>query len=121
MDENEHITYIVNENLENDELKNFDVDGLLSEFDSMSCPYQEDIVFAQLNDYDLNYTLKQLTTICDYYEINTKKMKKNQVINMLVSFENNPENTIVVIKRRQMWHFVESLKQDKFMKKFVIW
>ncbi len=75
--------------------------------------------------YDINYTLKQLILICDFYgiskEIKTNKLKKNMIIEFIVDFEENSENFEIVNKRKQYWHFMEELKKDKFMKKYIIW
>ena len=96
-----------------------DIQKLLSEFDNMDIPYQQDEIIAQISDYELNYTLKQLTLICEYYEIKVNKMKKMQIIETLVSFENNLENIEIVMRRQQMWHYITTLKEDKFMKKYI--
>jgi hypothetical protein len=36
-------------------------------------------------------------------------------------FENNPENGAQVYRRKQLWYYINELKNDKFMKKFVLW
>jgi hypothetical protein len=76
-------------------------------------------------DYDMNYNLKQLIRICDYYgiskDIKINKLKKNEIINFLLDFEENDANTVIVYKRKQLWYFLSELKNDKFMKKYVIW
>jgi hypothetical protein len=48
------------------------------------------------------------------------KANKDEIINNIVLFENNSENYSIVIKRKLMWHYIEELKSDKFMKKFVL-
>ena len=80
---------------------------------------------AKLIDYNLNYNIKQLLLICEYYgllkEIKTNKMKKLEIIYFLLDFEENIDNAIIVYKRKQLWYFMSELKNDKFMKKFVLW
>jgi len=80
---------------------------------------------VKLIDYNLNYTNKQLLLICEYYgllkEIKNNKMKKLEIIYFLLDFEENIENFSIVYKRKQLWHFMNELKNDKFMKKFVLW
>ena len=39
----------------------------------------------------------------------------------LVDYELDPVNAVNVEKRRNMWFFINELKNDKFMKKFVLW
>jgi hypothetical protein len=86
----------------------------------------DDNVLASIAlDYEMNYTAKQLLLICDFYNI-SKQMKinkytKTDIINSLVLFENNPNNFEIVLKRKQFWFYINELKRDKFMKKYVLW
>uniref|UniRef100_A0A6C0F393 Uncharacterized protein n=1 Tax=viral metagenome TaxID=1070528 RepID=A0A6C0F393_9ZZZZ len=86
---------------------------------------EDDFLFAEIQNYTENYTVKQLMQICDYYgiakDIKTFKCKKPELINYLLVFENDEINFELVMKRKQMWHCIEELKNDKYMKKFVIW
>ena len=75
----------------------------------------------------INYsylTLKQLNMICDYYGIasyiRTAKCKKEDIVNMLVQYENTEQNYDIVVKRKRMWKYLEELKNDAYMKKFII-
>ena len=85
----------------------------------------DDVMYSYITDYDENYTIKQLLQICEYYgftkEIRSSKCKKLDIIVAIVMFENNFENEELVLKRRQFWYYITELKNDKFMKKFVIW
>lgn len=88
--------------------------------------YNSDSEFMiKLIDYNLNYNIKQLSLICEYYgllkEIKINKMKKLEIIYFLLDFEENNENNSVVYKRKQLWYFINELKNDKFMKKYVLW
>ena len=69
-------------------------------------------------------TLKQLNLICDYYGITSylriTKCNKGDIVNMLVLYENAYENYEIVVKRKRMWKYLAELKNDKFMKKFII-
>ena len=80
---------------------------------------------AKAIEYDLNYNVKQLLLICEYYcllkEVKTNKLKKPEIIILLLDFEENVENAIIVYKRKQLWYFMSELKNDKFMKKFLLW
>jgi hypothetical protein len=46
---------------------------------------------------------------------------KNEIINFLVVFESDPNNFEIVIKRQNIWFYMNEIKSDKFMKKYVIW
>jgi hypothetical protein len=80
--------------------------------------------YAEHVNYKINYTVKQLLVICDYYNISKNikliKANKDDIITNLISFENNSDNYNIVNKRKQLWYYMEELKNDKFMKKFII-
>jgi hypothetical protein len=84
-----------------------------------------DDIFTQMKLYDLNYNIKQLLIICEYYnllkDIRANKSKKQDIIEQIIFFENNPENIEIVNKRKQFWCYMDELKNDRIMKRFVIW
>ena len=92
------------------EVDNKSVNGLL-EIDSM---------MALEIDYSTNYTVKSLSQILDYYELNYRKLKKDEIIQMLVLFENDPLNCELVERRRGLWDNIAELKEDKYFKKFIL-
>ena len=76
-------------------------------------------------EYKTNYTVKELLLMCEYYGI-AKELKKNKsnkdvIIFELITFENNPLNNEIVLKRNGMWYYMSQLKNDNFMKKYIIW
>ena len=79
--------------------------------------------YAQLVNYDLNFTTKQLIQICDYYGVKTSKRlsKKSEILNLLVTFETTLTNHDIVLRRKQLWYYLNELKSDKYMKKFILW
>jgi len=85
---------------------------------------ESDIMTKSL-DYHMNYNVKQLMLICDYYgllrEVKNNKFKKQEIIALIVDFEENIENALVVYKRKQLWYFINELKNDKFTKKYILW
>lgn len=85
---------------------------------------QSNAAYAQIVNYDLNYTTKQLSQICDYYGIKTtskRVSKKSEILDLLVTFETTQNNYDLVARRKQLWYYIGELKNDKYMKKFVIW
>jgi hypothetical protein len=92
----------------NDEIVNYDAD---------------DYTMALINNYNENYNVKDLIKICDYYGItkNMQKPKKIDIIYLILFFENAGENIQIVLKRKQLWHYINELKSDKMMKKYVLW
>jgi hypothetical protein len=83
------------------------------------------ILMTKSLDYDMNYNVKQLFMICDYYgllkEVKTNKLKKQEIISFLLDFEENIENSFLVYKRKQLWYFMSELNNDKFMRKYILW
>ena len=83
------------------------------------------LLMTKALDFEMNYNVKQLLTICDYYgllkEVKINKLKKQEIISVLLDFEENIENSLIVYKRKQLWYFMSELKNDKFMKKYILW
>jgi hypothetical protein len=88
---------------------------------------RNDEFISRIISYKLNYKIKDLLNICDYYGITkdiknkNNKFNKEIIINFLIAFESNPNNTELVNKRQNMWFYINELKNDKFMKKYVLW
>lgn len=106
---------------------NVNYDEIMSNFENeMFNDYEsENIIASQILNYQMNFTIKQLVVICDYYgiskEIKLNKATKIEIINALVYFENNSINEDVVLKRQNLWFYLNELKNDKIMKKYVLW
>ncbi len=122
--ENENIVIDINhvEDLEEEQSMNLDfVNDFLNECENE----MEDIRTPLTLDYTENYTVKELLLICEYYgfakEIKANKLGKDLLIQCLVDYEMDPINAVIVEKRRNMWFFINELKNDKFMKKYVLW
>jgi len=85
----------------------------------------DDEIVSQIINYRLNYTVKELTKICEYYKIDklvkTNKYNKEDIIQHIVSFESNYSNKEIVERRQLLWFCINELKNDKYMKKYVIW
>ena len=104
----------VTECVENDknDLENANIYNEFLETDDMS-PY--------ILNYQLNFTLRQLTQLCDYYNISKpKKCNKDILIQMIINFEGDVANEDIVTKRKMMWFYMEELKNDKYMKKYIV-
>lgn len=84
----------------------------------------EYIFFDHLN-YSLNYTVKELMIICDFYniskELKSKKANKETIIQAIQIYESDHINYENVAKRHNFWFYMRELKNDKFMRKYVIW
>lgn len=71
-------------------------------------------------DYQTNYLKKDLERIADYYEISKRKKRKEQLVEDIVLFEKDPENIEIVFQRKKLWSYVEEIKSDKYLSKFLI-
>lgn len=98
---------------------NSTVEQLPSDSDTEIGLMMSDYVAQELN-YNENYTLKQLYRIAEYYDISKRKKKKIELIEEIVVFENQPENCEIVNRRATLWSYIEEIKQDKYLSKFLI-
>lgn len=105
-----------------DEINNDDNFDFINQMNNLS---NEEIIEVMCHEYKINYTVKELLLICDYYgiakEIKNNKYNKDEIINVLVHFENDPINDDIFMRRQSMWYYIDKLKNDKFMKKYVLW
>jgi len=97
------------------------VNSLMMDFDELSLI--DDHNAELMNFYNDNYNVKDLLKVCEYYGIikEAQKCKKLGLIYNILLFENNDMNYEVVLKRKQLWHYMNELKQDKFMRRHILW
>lgn len=116
------ISYYVEE-IENGDETDFNIEQLISEINDDEL--NDSLTIPQMINYNENYTVKELLLICEYYgfakELKNNKYNKEQIIEFLVTFESDISNSDIVFKRQNMWFYINELKNDKFMKKFVLW
>ena len=108
----ENISFFIDEdNNENNIVSDFNINELLNKEYIFK---DEDDLCANFIHYDINYKLKQLLQICEYYgfakDVKTNKLNKEQIINYLVAFENDIINTDIVFRRQNMWFYINELK-----------
>jgi hypothetical protein len=117
------ISYYVEE-IENQNNEQFNIEELMSEVDKTEL-YNHDVMLTRMINYRENFTVKDLLFICEYYgfskQLKNAKLNKEQIIDFLVNFESDQNNFDIVNKRKNMWFYMNELKSDKFMKKFVLW
>lgn len=120
----EEIAIFLNvQEIERENKNNFDINELMAEVENIELTNSLNV--QQMYNYAENYTLKELLMICEYYgcakELKHNKYNKQQIINFLVMFELDIKNSDIVFKRQNMWFYINQLKNDKFMKKFILW
>ena len=97
-------------------------DNLLHQVDMLEIANQsimDDYIAAELN-YQTNFTKKDLSRIADYYSISKRKKKKADLIAAIVVFEKDIENLPIVYKRKKLWSYLQEIKADKYLSKFLI-
>lgn len=84
-------------------------------------------VFANLDnfmalemEYNDNYLKTDLVHICNYYDISTRKKRKDELANEITLFEIEPINIGIVMKRKYLWNCMEELSLDSYLQKFLI-
>ena len=77
------------------------------------------IFFLMEEEYN-KFTKKELERICDYYEISKRKKRKADLIQDIIIFEQDQINSEIVEKRIELWYCIEQIKNDKYLKKFLI-
>lgn len=111
------------EEIEKSEENILNIEELMAEIHNTEV--NDQLVIPHMINYNENYTVKELLLICEYYgfakDMKSNKFNKEQIISFLVSFENDKNNNDIVFKRQNMWFYINEIKNDKFMKKFVLW
>jgi hypothetical protein len=110
---------------ENTELDLLEIINEINKENTTHFNYENDeLLIPQIIHYKENYTVKELLLICEYYgtakELKAQKCNKDEIIQFLVLYESNPNNSDIVFKRQNMWFYITELKNDKFMKKYVL-
>jgi hypothetical protein len=127
---NEHIFFNVQElhphphthkldKLDKHQPNNFDLDNLLIDLNKTSY----DIHYEPYNDYleyMTNYNVKSLTNILGYYNINKNKLVKDEMVQLIILFENEPTNKNIVYQRKRLWKNILELKNNDYFKKFIL-
>jgi len=119
---NNNISFLLDEdeeiNVEEND-SNFDMKTFLQQIENDEL--QQDLMVPNIIHYHENFTIKELLVICDYYGLKVNKCKKDTIVQILTHFETNYENDEIVSKRKTLWFYINELKNDKFMKKYLLW
>ena len=124
-----NLTYNINEKI-NEINEIVDYDELLEEVNDKyndivedeedNGDYSADVYMATCLDYDNNYTKKELEKIADYYKISKRKKRKSELIEEIVLFEMSFENDFIVNRRKLLWFYMDEIKNDEFLHKYII-
>jgi len=105
-EQNIAITYYLNEaNEENNEIN---IEEILYEIENTEL--DDELTVPQFINYNENFTVKELLLICEYYgfakDVKSNKLNKEEIINFLVEFEKNTNNSYIVFRRKNMWFYI---------------
>lgn len=105
------------EELDKTDESNVTMEELMKQLDQQ----EADNAYPYIVNYHENFTVKELQLICEYYGLKTTKKNKAQLVDELVFFESDLLNEEIVSRRKTLWFYMDEVKNDKFMKKFVLW
>jgi predicted cupin superfamily sugar epimerase len=77
-------------------------------------------IYYLLEEEYNEFTKKELERICDYYKISKRKKRKSELIQDIIIFEQDAKNQEIVDKRTELWYCIEMIKNDNYLKKFLI-
>jgi len=118
------ISYYIEEVENSENNVDFNIDDFMNNLNEDD-DLHDQMTIPHMINYHENFTVKELLLICEYYgfakDLKANKFNKEQIIEYLVSFESDIANSDIVFKRQNMWFYINELKNDKFMKKFILW
>lgn len=121
--DNENVNFFLEEMQE--QIDVFDINAFNFSCNTDNENYDDDLTMSQILHYNENFTIKELLSICEYYgiskDLKANKCTKEVIIHFLVDFESMALNEEIVSKRKNLWFYINELKNDKFMKKYVLW
>jgi hypothetical protein len=117
---NEHIFFNVKE-LHTSRM-DLDLDNLLIDMNKSQLDLDNSIYdpYHDYLEYMNNYTVKNLTNILGYYNINKNKLVKDEMVQLIILFENEPTNKNIVDQRKRLWKNILELKNNEYFKKFIL-
>jgi len=122
MEQNVHYEITHKDGEKKDEIQ--DIDAYIAEIvdeDSIEENNDDPSRMAAIElDYMTNYTVKMLSHILCYYKLSKRKLNKTEMVQIIIIFENDPENETVVARRRQLWKYMERLRDDEYLSTFIL-
>ena len=94
------------------EWKNIGYEELINDDDDDNYYYIDEIDYEQM-------TKKELKHIMKYYKLNIGRKTKQDYINEIMLYEMDAENIIYVEQRKRLWEYIEELKIDEYLSKFI--
>lgn len=100
---------------------NIDIDTLTREQSSLFNKESDRCELMEVWTVELstNYTVQGLARIMEYYNLSRRKLKKHEMVQTIVMYEDDPGNWNIVEKRRRLWKNIEELTNDPYLSKYV--
>lgn len=70
-------------------------------------------------EYANKYNKKQLVKIAEYYSLPKRKKSKDELIEDILIYEHNMMNFEKVYRRKKFWSYLEELKEDDYLSKYI--
>ena len=77
-------------------------------------------LIARQIDYEMNYNVKYLGQILEYYGFKKGKSNKKDIILKIVEFEMNSDNKHIIDTRKRLFENFMELKNDPFFSKYIV-
>jgi hypothetical protein len=132
LDTVENVTFSLQTDISGNQPPNgVDVTKLMSDFHALevmsddlsadNLDHECDVLLAKEQHYDINYNVKQLSLIHEYYGLGSvSKKKKADIIMSIIGYEDNDENAGTVARRNVLWHYIDEIKDDPVLCKYMI-
>ena len=52
--------------------------------------------------------------------LSKRKKRKDELIQDIILFEQEPDNIEIVYRRKKLWVYMQEIKDDKYLRKFLI-
>jgi hypothetical protein len=75
--------------------------------------------YNELYTLYMTYSVKSLLQIMNYYNIQKKRLLKEEIILFIINFELDFMNQEIVLKRIRLWENITELSQDNYFKSFI--
>ena len=87
----------------------------------------EDKHLAYEMNYLYNCKINKLKKIIEYYNVHDEKLRyklnkkrKDEIINTILDYEKDIDNSDIVYRRKRLWLHLKELKSDKYLSKYII-
>ena len=88
-------------------------------YEKMELNSNMDNYIAAEIDYNLNYTVEQLKHIMKYYNFSVRKKNKGEMVQEIVIYELDDDNSMIVNHRKYLWNCLDSIKEDPYLSKYL--